>query len=170
MPKGPSGAAPSLGLSYSSGGQDGMTSGTNNQGSWVGDGWNFTPGGFVDRHFWTCSEDPSEDGRNNKEKTGDQCWGPDNATLVLGGKSTELIKIDDTHWKPLTEDGSTVERLVANPGDKYKSEYWVTSATRRVTSPGRCVSSRGAGTWTTSSTRTETRCRTTTSRSTTTTA
>ncbi|GAB3164928.1 RHS repeat-associated core domain-containing protein [Amycolatopsis stemonae] len=128
VPKAPGGAAPNLSLAYSSAGLDGMTSGTNNQGSQVGDGWDFTPGGYVERHYWTCSEDPATATSNAKEKTGDQCWGPDNATLVLGGHSTELIQVDATHWKPANDDGSTVERLVADPKNPYTSEYWKVTA------------------------------------------
>ncbi|SDZ19920.1 intein C-terminal splicing region/RHS repeat-associated core domain-containing protein [Amycolatopsis xylanica] len=120
--KSPSGDGPNLGLAYSSSSVDGLTSGTNNQTSWVGDGWNFTPGGFVERHYKPCSEDL--DGNNGKTKTGDQCWGIDNATLSLGGKSTELIKVDDKLWRPKQDDGSKVELLTGAENGASHGQHW----------------------------------------------
>ncbi|WP_410669536.1 RHS repeat-associated core domain-containing protein [Amycolatopsis sp. cmx-4-68] len=121
-PKAPNGAAPNLALSYSSGSIDGLTSATNNQASWVGDGWDFTPGGFIERHYKGCSEDLG--GNNNQTKTGDQCWGPDNASLVLGGRSTQLIKVSDTLWRPKSDDGSKVELLTGAENGVSHGQHW----------------------------------------------
>ncbi|WP_284748525.1 RHS repeat-associated core domain-containing protein [Amycolatopsis sp. RTGN1] len=121
-PKAPNGAAPNLALSYSSGSIDGLTSATNNQASWIGDGWDFTPGGFIERHYKGCSEDLG--GNNGQTKTGDQCWGPDNASLVLGGRSTQLIKINDTLWRPKTDDGSKVELLTGAANGVSHGQHW----------------------------------------------
>ncbi|MEV7549720.1 RHS repeat-associated core domain-containing protein [Amycolatopsis sp. NPDC089917] len=123
VPSAPSGAAPSLALSYSSSGVDGLTSATNNQASWVGDGWDFTPGGYVVRNYLPCSEDLG--GNNGQTKTGDQCWGIDNATLVLGGKSTELIKLAGTNqWRPKNDDGSKIELLTGAANNAQDGQHW----------------------------------------------
>ncbi|WIV60944.1 RHS repeat-associated core domain-containing protein [Amycolatopsis nalaikhensis] len=121
-PKAPNGAAPNLALSYSSGSIDGLTSATNNQASWIGDGWDFTPGGFIERHYKGCSEDLG--GNNGQTKTGDQCWGPDNASLVLGGRSTQLIKVSDTLWRPKSDDGSKVELLTGAQNGVSHGQHW----------------------------------------------
>ncbi|WP_158104182.1 RHS repeat-associated core domain-containing protein [Amycolatopsis pretoriensis] len=121
-PKAPNGAAPNLALSYSSGSIDGLTSATNNQASWIGDGWDFTPGGFIERHYKGCSEDLG--GNNGQTKTGDQCWGPDNASLVLGGRSTQLIKVTDTLWRPKSDDGSKVELLTGAENGVSHGQHW----------------------------------------------
>ncbi len=121
-PNAPSGAAPALALSYSSGSIDGLTSATNNQAGLIGDGWDFTPGGFVERHYQSCAEDLG--GNNGQTKTGDQCWSTDNATLVLGGRSTQLIKVSDTLWRPKTDDGSKVELLTGAANGVSHGQYW----------------------------------------------
>ena len=48
VPPSPGGLDPKLGLSYSSAGVDGRTSATNNQASWIGDGWDLSAG-FIER-------------------------------------------------------------------------------------------------------------------------
>ncbi len=121
-PNAPDGAAPSLALSYSSGSIDGLTSATNNQAGLIGDGWDFTPGGFVERHYKSCADDLG--GNNGQTKTGDQCWGTDNATLVLGGRSTQLIKVSDTLWRPKSDDGSKVELLTGASNGASHGQYW----------------------------------------------
>ncbi|MFJ1760391.1 RHS repeat-associated core domain-containing protein [Amycolatopsis sp. NPDC088138] len=121
-PKAPNGAAPNLSLSYSSGSIDGLTSATNNQASWAGDGWDFTPGGFIERNYKGCSEDLG--GNNGQTKTGDQCWSLDNASLVLGGRSTQLIKVNDTLWRPKSDDGSKVELLTGAANGVSHGQHW----------------------------------------------
>jgi RHS repeat-associated protein len=121
-PKAPNGAAPNLALSYSSGSIDGLTSATNNQASWIGDGWDFTPGGFIERNYKGCSEDLG--GNNGQTKTGDQCWSLDNASLVLGGRSTQLIKVNDTLWRPKSDDGSKVELLTGATNGVSHGQHW----------------------------------------------
>lgn len=48
VPPAPGGLVPQLALSYASSSVDGRTSATNNQASWVGDGWSYEPG-FIER-------------------------------------------------------------------------------------------------------------------------
>src|SRR5690606_22456899 len=52
VPPAVGGPAPDLALSYSSGSLDGRVATTNNQSSWVGDGWDLTTG-FVERRYVT---------------------------------------------------------------------------------------------------------------------
>ncbi|MFF3752301.1 ricin-type beta-trefoil lectin domain protein [Streptomyces sp. NPDC002018] len=121
----PGGPSPSVAFGYNSQVVDGRTSATNNQASWLGDGWEYNPGSIT-RTYKACRDD-LKDANNAKRKTGDLCWGSDNATLTLGGTTTELVKDDTTHdWVTANGDGSRVE-LIENPalgnGDD-DGEYW----------------------------------------------
>ncbi|GAA3233025.1 RHS repeat-associated core domain-containing protein [Dactylosporangium siamense] len=118
MPAVSAGPTPKLTLAYSSNSVDGKTTSTNNQASWVGEGWDLQTG-FIERSYRACTDDGGT--------TGDLCWFTDKViTMVLNGRSTRLIKDDNTGvWKPEADDGSKVELLindVAN-GDYFK-EYW----------------------------------------------
>ncbi|GAA0976114.1 hypothetical protein GCM10009555_035240 [Acrocarpospora macrocephala] len=124
VPPGLGGPTPSIALSYSSGSVDGRTVATNNQPSWVGEGFEWWPG-FIERRYKPCSED-------GKDGVGDQCWETDNATLSLNGGGSELVKDDKTGvWRPRNDDGSRIERLTdttrAN-GDN-DGEYWRVTTT-----------------------------------------
>jgi RHS repeat-associated protein len=124
------GPTPELTLGYSSGDVDGRTTGTNNQPSWVGEGFEFTPGGYVERRYTPCSEDMKAQGSNkanNTTKTGDLCWGTDNLVFSINGRGGELVRDDATGaWHPKVDDGSRVEHLtdtsLANGDDD--GEYW----------------------------------------------
>lgn len=118
------GPTPQLALTYSAGSVDGRTASTNNQPSWVGEGFDFTPGGFIERKYKSCNDD------GVTPKNGDQCWGGENATLMLGGSSTELVRDSATGvWRPKYDDGSRVERLTNTGNADNDNEYW------KVTSP-----------------------------------
>ncbi|MEV4617037.1 sugar-binding protein, partial [Kitasatospora sp. NPDC049258] len=52
----PGGLTPKLALSYNSGSVDGRSANTNNQASWVGDGFDLSPG-FVERSYKACADD-----------------------------------------------------------------------------------------------------------------
>ena len=122
-PPSPGGAAPRLGLGYSSGSLDGRTSTTNNQASLVGDGWELSVGGFVERRYKSCADDAN--GNQGTSRTVDQCWVTDNATLMLDGVSTELVKDAATGvWRPKRDDGSRVERLTGGVNGDDDGEYW----------------------------------------------
>jgi hypothetical protein len=56
VPPAPGGLEPGLALSYRSSAVDGRTSATNNQASWIGDGWDMWPG-FVERSYGGCFDD-----------------------------------------------------------------------------------------------------------------
>ncbi|MER6998463.1 polymorphic toxin-type HINT domain-containing protein [Streptomyces sp. NPDC000410] len=115
------GPAPSLNLSYDSGTIDGRTAATNNQGTSVGEGFELSTTSYIERQYGSCDED----GHDEKY---DLCWKYDNASLVLNGKSTELVKDDTTgEWRLKHDDASTVihSTNAAEPSnDDDNGEYW----------------------------------------------
>ncbi|WP_326578488.1 polymorphic toxin-type HINT domain-containing protein [Streptomyces sp. NBC_00481] len=120
----PGGSQPTVGLSYNSQSVDGQTAATNNQGSWVGQGFTYEPG-FIERNYKACADDGQQD------TYGDQCWAYDNATLSLaGGTSGEIVKDDTTgEWRVSGDDNSKVEKLTDATNGDNNGEYW------KVTTP-----------------------------------
>ncbi|MGW0436217.1 hypothetical protein ACWDV4_27170 [Micromonospora sp. NPDC003197] len=132
VPPAINGPAPQIGLSYSSGSVDGRTVTTNNQPSWIGEGFEFWPG-LVERRYKPCAMDTEK--KNNQlpnnvgRPTGDQCWATDNATISLNGKGSELVPVDaaGTTWRMKNDDGTRVQRKLdtgRGNGDA-DGEYWV---------------------------------------------
>jgi RHS repeat-associated protein len=118
VPPSPGGFTPDLALSYASSTVDGRTSATNNQASWVGDGWDLSVG-YIERSYLPCALD-TMDG-TTPPTVGDLCWRSDNATASYGGKGGELVRNDaDGAWRVRYDDGSRVER-VGNPGEAGES-------------------------------------------------
>ncbi|MEU0382232.1 polymorphic toxin-type HINT domain-containing protein [Streptomyces cyaneofuscatus] len=118
----PGGQSPSIGLGYSSQSADGRTSVTNNQGSWVGEGFSYDPG-YIERRYKPCSED-------GHPTSAEQCWAFDNATIMLNGSASELIKDDKTgEWKFSSDDGTKVEKLTGATNGDDDGEHW------KVTTP-----------------------------------
>ncbi|MCP3755662.1 RHS repeat-associated core domain-containing protein [Streptomyces sp. TBY4] len=116
------GGKPSIALSYSSQAVDGRTAATNNQASWIGEGWDYSPG-FVERSFKPCSKD-------GQEGSGDQCLAGENATFSLGGKSSALVKDDTTkEWRLENDDSSKVEHLTGAANGDNNGEYWMVTTT-----------------------------------------
>ncbi|WP_406349742.1 hypothetical protein [Streptomyces sp. NBC_00658] len=107
---------------------DGRTANTNNQGSQIGEGFDLTSS-YVERKYGSCDDD----GQTDKF---DLCWKYDNASLVLNGKATELVKDDTTGtWRLKNDDASIVTHSTgADNGDggddisggkgDGKGEYW----------------------------------------------
>ncbi|GAB3505781.1 RHS repeat-associated core domain-containing protein [Phytohabitans suffuscus] len=127
-----SGPAPSVSLAYSSSAVDGRSEVTNNQPSWVGEGFDYSPG-FIERRYVPCAEDMNN-GANNTEDSGDQCWRSDNATMSLNGRGGELVFQTGKGWHSRGEDGSKIEKLTgAGNGDTGGSgdtgEYWKVTTT-----------------------------------------
>ncbi|MFE8938968.1 RHS repeat-associated core domain-containing protein [Streptomyces sp. NPDC007872] len=132
------GPKPEIALSYSSQMVDGRTSTTNNQASWIGDGWDYHPG-FIERQFRTCSDDRGKDAQgrlpNTTKKKGDLCWWgkTENAVLSLNGSTAPLVKDDTTGlWKLANDDGTRIEHKTGadngdkgDPDGKDTGEYWV---------------------------------------------
>ncbi|MFJ9843005.1 polymorphic toxin-type HINT domain-containing protein [Kitasatospora sp. NPDC101155] len=122
------GAAPKIALGYSSAAVDGKTSSTNSQASWIGDGWDYSPG-FVERSFRPCSKD-------GITGSGDQCWGEANLTISLAGHSGELVPDDVScvnaagtdeqskcTWRLRTDDGSKIEFLTGATNGTWNGSY-----------------------------------------------
>lgn len=128
VPEVPGGLSPDVGLSYDSGTVDGRTGETNNQASWVGDGFDLSPG-FIERRYQSCAEDGEKGTGGNKP--GDLCWKYDNAFVSFNGKGGELVPAGDDEWKLQQDDGTKIKRLRSTDrgnGDN-DGEYW------RVTDP-----------------------------------
>ncbi|NBE81921.1 ricin-type beta-trefoil lectin domain protein [Micromonospora rubida] len=128
VPETAGGLMPKVALSYSSQSVDGRTSASNNQASWIGDGWDYNAGAIT-RSYANCRQDSKKAGANNAgHRTADLCWGSNNATLSLAGSTTELVW-DQTKnsWFTANGDGSKIELIkdtgLAN-GDA-DGEYWV---------------------------------------------
>ncbi|MBB5121784.1 RHS repeat-associated core domain-containing protein [Streptomyces eurocidicus] len=128
VPAVPGGLKPDIGLVYSSSAIDGRTGNTNNQSSWVGDGFDLWPG-FIERSYKPCADDDVKHTDGNKP--GDLCWAYENATLSFNGKSGELVPAGDNQWKLRNDDGTKISRLVGDEHDNgdNDNEYW------RLTSP-----------------------------------
>ncbi|WP_329291440.1 restriction endonuclease fold toxin [Streptomyces pseudovenezuelae] len=116
-PPAAAGPAPSLSLSYDSGSSDGKTASTNNQSTQIGEGFDLTSS-YIDRSYGACDDD----GQDDKY---DQCWKYDNASLVLNGKSSELVKDDtDGKWRLKNDDASVVTHSTGAENGDDDGEYW----------------------------------------------
>lgn len=121
MPPALAGSTPSVTLSYDSSSVDGRTSTTNDQASWVGDGWDYNPG-FVERQYKSCSDD-------GVTGSVDECWVNDNATIAYNGHSSRLIPTGAGTWRLRDDDGSTVDEVSVAAGSAYYNgmnagTYW----------------------------------------------
>lgn len=117
VPPVPGGLAPQVSLGYNSQAVDGLTSSTNDQASWIGDGWDYQPG-YVERTYQSC-EDTSA-------KTGDQCWSANNVTtLSLGGATTTLVDDPSTGWHAEADNGYKVQYLTGTTNGTHDGGYWV---------------------------------------------
>lgn len=121
------GPKPSLSLSYSSASSDGRTDATNNQTSWVGEGFDLTSD-FIERTYVPCASDMEGQANNPTDHAvGDLCWGPMNATMMLGGGGGEMVRTssrteDGTEfvtWKPERFDGTVVEEVIPDGRQRY---------------------------------------------------
>ncbi|MFD5466564.1 polymorphic toxin-type HINT domain-containing protein [Kitasatospora sp. NPDC127059] len=123
------GTAPKLALSYDSSSVDGKTSSTNSQASWIGDGWDYSPG-FVERSFKPCSLD-------GIAGSGDQCWTGANMILSLGSHSGQLVPDDascqsgapasmeqsNCTWRIKNDDGTKVQFLTGATNGTWNGAY-----------------------------------------------
>ncbi|MFD8309402.1 RHS repeat-associated core domain-containing protein [Streptomyces sp. NPDC059690] len=117
VPPAAAGPQPDLSISYDSGSVDGQTANSNNQGSQIGTGFDLTSS-YIERKYGSC-EDDGQDGKY------DLCWKYDNASLVLNGKASELVK-DDTSgkWRLKDDDASTVTRSTGADNGDDDGEFW----------------------------------------------
>ncbi|MFI8242615.1 RHS repeat-associated core domain-containing protein [Streptomyces sp. NPDC085866] len=117
VPPAAAGPKPDLSISYDSGAVDGQTANSNNQGSQIGTGFDLTSS-FIERKYGSCDDD-------GQDKKYDLCWKYDNASLVLNGKATELVKDDETgKWRLKDDDASTVTHSTGADNGDDDGEYW----------------------------------------------
>lgn len=129
MPPGTGGPIPDVTLSYSSQSVDGRHAASNNQPSWAGEGFEASPGGYIERSYQPCATDMDGSANNGKE-TGDLCWETDNATLSLNGSAGELIyNSTEGRWHLRSDDGSRIERKTGATNGDNNGEYWVVTTT-----------------------------------------
>ncbi|MET9311031.1 RHS repeat-associated core domain-containing protein [Kribbella sp. NPDC003505] len=122
----PGGLKPSVAASYSSSAIDGKVATTNNQPSWIGEGWGMSTG-FLERAYKRCADDL---GGNNGQNTeiGDLCWETDNATLSLGEHSSQLVFENGT-WRLKNDDGTRIDRLEGAENGGKNGQYWRVTTT-----------------------------------------
>ncbi|MCP3820476.1 polymorphic toxin-type HINT domain-containing protein [Streptomyces sp. A3M-1-3] len=124
------GPAPRISLDYNSQAVDGRTASSSPQSSWVGEGWDYDPG-HIERRYRTCQDDreatdagpPNNPGK--KDKTGDLCWVSYNAVMSLGGKTTELVRVDADTYRPQSDDGTRVELKTGGDNGDNNGEHWI---------------------------------------------
>jgi RHS repeat-associated protein len=122
----PGDQVPDVGLSYSSQSVDGHTASTNSQPSWAGEGFELLSG-YVERSYRSCVD------AGGPAHNGDQCWGGDNASVMINGKASELIRDDSTGvWRFKNDDGSRVEKLTGATNGAHNGEYWRITTTDGV--------------------------------------
>ncbi|REH30682.1 RHS repeat-associated protein [Kutzneria buriramensis] len=117
--------APAVGLSYSSSAVDGQTSGTNNQSSWIGEGWDYAPG-YIERSYRSCAEDPA----GTAPKVQDLCWAGQVVSMDLNSQSVSLVTGDNGQtWHASADTGDRIELATGANNGVNNGEYW------RVTTP-----------------------------------
>jgi len=137
VPPSIAGLEPVVSLAYSAQSVDGRATSTNNQPSWVGEGFNLGQG-FIERRYVGCADDMT--GSNTTVKTGDLCWRSDagksnnetwdNATLSFGSHSGALVRIGNTsQWRLRRDDGTRVEKLTGAFHTAAGGEYWKVTTT-----------------------------------------
>ncbi|WP_212829984.1 RHS repeat-associated core domain-containing protein [Catellatospora sp. TT07R-123] len=120
----PGGLAPQVALSYSSGSVDGQTAGGHTQPSVIGEGWSYSPG-YIERAYRPCSNDTDNSPYHPELMYGDFCWYLPNASIMLNGKSSEIVLGGDGTWRLENGDGEKVELVTgADNGDSDDGEHW----------------------------------------------
>jgi len=124
VPPVPGGLKPSISLDYSSQAVDGLTSATNDQASWVGDGWDYQPG-YIERDYQSCEQNPA-----GSTKTGDLCWSSDDTTtLSLGGMTTTLVDDPTNGWHAEADSGYRITYTTGSGSNgTHDDDYWVVTA------------------------------------------
>lgn len=111
------GAAPTVALSYDSGAVDGHSTVENGQSSWIGDGWDYSPG-YVERSYVPCSKAKP----TSWSTSTDNCFALDAngnpvpaLTLSYGSHGGQLVHDDgdttNTHFKLQQDDGTQIDLL-----------------------------------------------------------
>lgn len=115
--------APKITLAYNSAAIDGQMSTTNNQSSFVGEGWNYDPG-YVERTYRTCADDKT---LPSASQTQDLCWAGNLLTLHLPSGPTESLVRDDSTgtWHEANDNGDRVELKTGANNGARSGEYWL---------------------------------------------
>ena len=122
VPPVPGGLAPQVSLAYDSQATDGLTSSTNDQASWIGDGWDYEPG-YIERDYQSCETKPP--GATNWVKSGDLCWSSnDSTTLSLGGVTTTLVDDPTNGWHAEADNGDKITYLTGAGNSTTGGGYW----------------------------------------------
>jgi RHS repeat-associated protein len=100
----PGGLAPAVALDYDSQATSGLTSATNNQASWVGEGWEYSPG-FIETDYTTCSQQALV-----ALDTSDLCAGQQQVAMSLNGETTPLVD-GSGGWRAEADSGATIKQL-----------------------------------------------------------
>ncbi|MDX8049039.1 RHS repeat-associated core domain-containing protein [Lentzea sp. BCCO 10_0798] len=121
--------APQVTLAYNSASVDGRTLATSSQSSWLGQGWDYSPGA-IERSYRTCAQDKQ---LPEEKRTGDLCWAGQIVTMNLNGQATELVLDDTTKtWKAATDGGARIELLTGAANGVRNGEHWKVTSTDGV--------------------------------------
>jgi RHS repeat-associated protein len=119
MPPGLGGPTPDVTFRYSSALTDGRTGSTNPQASWLGEGWDYSPG-YIEQSYRSCLDDGSSNA--------DLCWFSDAVmTMMFGQHAGRLVKDNTTgKWHAESDDGSRLELLTdtSNGNGDVMGRYW----------------------------------------------
>jgi YD repeat-containing protein len=118
VPAVPGGLQPTVNLDYDSQATDGLMSSTNNQPSWLGEGWNYSPG-YIETEYPTCSTV----GGLLLKNTGDLCQ-PTTTTMTLslnGVSSTLVCSSSACHAE--ADGGGRLTQVAVAPGSSQ--HYWL---------------------------------------------
>jgi RHS repeat-associated protein len=119
VPPVPGGLEPTVNLVYDSQATDGLTSATNNETSWIGDGWDYSPG-FIQAPYEACSAAKAESDPN----TGDLCLAnpAQPYTLSFDGTNTSLVD-SSSGYRAEADQGATFKPVMGS--SPTMPEYWV---------------------------------------------
>jgi len=124
------GAAPTVALSYDSGAVDGHSTVENGQSSWIGDGWDYSPG-YIERSYVPCSKAKP----TAYPASTDNCFALDAngkpvpaLTLSFGSHGGQLVHDDgdttNTHFKLQSDDGTQIDLLPNTTSASATSEMF----------------------------------------------
>ncbi|MFF0298601.1 polymorphic toxin-type HINT domain-containing protein [Kitasatospora sp. NPDC004614] len=116
------GAAPSVVLSYDSSAVDGRTAANNSQPSWIGDGWDYTPGS-ISRSYKPCA-------KSGIDMSGDECWAGQALQLNLAGHSGMVVRNDGNGELRLQgDDGTQITPLTGLNNGAWNGEGFKVTTT-----------------------------------------
>ncbi|BCJ52199.1 hypothetical protein Asp14428_36740 [Actinoplanes sp. NBRC 14428] len=125
VPPALAGPSPQLALGYSSASVDGRVGSTNNQPSWIGEGFDMAVG-YIERSYRSCTDDGHDE---RGEEKFDLCWHSDNATMSFAGRNGELVKKSGDEWRLKSDDGTRITKETGASHDGHGKEYWVVTTT-----------------------------------------